>query len=69
MIQIPNMPNDLHRRLKSRAAFAGMSLSGYLLKEIRRVAERLTLAELRGLAAPNPGHTNGVPRSSRARRT
>ena len=46
MIQIRNVPNGLHRRLKARAALAGMSLSDYLLKEIRRVAERPTLEEL-----------------------
>ena len=37
----------LHRRLKSRAAMAGMSLSDYLLNELREVAERPTLDELR----------------------
>ncbi len=47
MIQIRNVPNALHRRLKARAALAGMSLSDYLLNEIRRVAERPTLDELR----------------------
>jgi len=47
MIQIRNVPDELHRRLKSRAALAGMSLSDYLLSEIRRVAERPTLDELR----------------------
>ncbi len=47
MIQIRNVPDALHRRLKSRAAMAGMSLSDYLLDEIRRVAERPTLEELR----------------------
>jgi antitoxin FitA len=47
MIQIRNVPNELHRRLKSRAALAGMSLSDYLLNEIRQVAERPTLDELR----------------------
>ena len=47
MIQIRNVPEALHRRLKSRAALAGMSLSDYLLDEIRRVAERPTLDELR----------------------
>lgn len=47
MIQIRNVPNELHRRLKSRAALAGMSLSDYLLKEIRGAAERPTLEELR----------------------
>jgi hypothetical protein len=48
MIQIRNVPNDLHRRLRARAAVAGMSLSDYLLNEIRRVAERPTLDEIRG---------------------
>jgi antitoxin FitA len=47
MIQIRNVPDDLHRRLKSRAALAGLSLSDYLLAEIRQSAERPTLAELR----------------------
>jgi plasmid stability protein len=47
MIQIRNVPDTLHRRLKSRAALAGMSLSDYLMNEIRRVAERPTLDELR----------------------
>ncbi|MGH7022644.1 MAG: FitA-like ribbon-helix-helix domain-containing protein, partial [Caulobacteraceae bacterium] len=35
MIQIRNVPDDLHRRLKSRAALAGMSLSDFLLGEVR----------------------------------
>jgi antitoxin FitA len=47
MIQIRNVPDRLHRRLKSRAALAGMSLSDYLLAEIREAAERPTLDELR----------------------
>jgi plasmid stability protein len=47
MIQIRNVPDVLHWRLKSRAALAGMSLSDYLLGEIRRLAERPTLDELR----------------------
>lgn len=47
MIQIRNVPDALHRRLKSRAALAGMSLSDYLLAEIRQAAERPTLDELR----------------------
>ncbi len=47
MIQIRNVPDDIHRRMKSRAALAGMSLSDYLLSEIRQMAERPTLDELR----------------------
>jgi len=47
MIQIRNVPAPLHRKLKARAAMAGMSLSDYLLREIRAVAEQPTLEELR----------------------
>jgi plasmid stability protein len=47
MIQIRNVPDALHRRLKARAALAGMSLSDYLLSEIREMADRPTLEELR----------------------
>lgn len=46
MIQIRNVPDDLHRTLKVRAAKAGMTLSDYLLSEIERVAEKPTLAEM-----------------------
>lgn len=47
MIQLRNVPDALHRSLKARAAMAGMSLSDYLLGEIKEIAERPTLAELR----------------------
>lgn len=40
MIQIRNVPEALHRKLESRAASAGVSLSDYLLEEIGRVAAR-----------------------------
>ena len=41
------VPEDLHRRLKARAAMAGTSLSDYLLNEVRQAAERPTRDELR----------------------
>lgn len=47
MIQVRNVPDGLHRTLKAQAALAGMSLSDFLLAEIRRLAERPTMAELR----------------------
>jgi plasmid stability protein len=47
MIQIRNVPEGLHRSLKARAATSGMSLSDYLLMEIKEIAERPTLHELR----------------------
>jgi len=54
MIQIRNVPDALHRELKSRAALAGMSLSDYLLDEIRQVAERPTLDQLRARLESRP---------------
>jgi plasmid stability protein len=45
-IQIRNVPDDIHRRLRTRAAAAGMSLSDYLLNEISRVAGRPTMTEV-----------------------
>ncbi len=51
MIQLRHVPDDLHRRLKARAAAEGKSLSDYLLAEIRRVAEQPTLEELRARLA------------------
>lgn len=47
MIQLRNVPDTLHRKLKSRAALAGMSLSDYLIAEIRKSAECPTMEELR----------------------
>ena len=47
MIQLRNVPDALHRHLKARAAMAGMSLSDYLLSEIKEIAERPTLEEMR----------------------
>lgn len=46
MVQIRNMPEKMHRTLKSRAAQAGMSLSGYLLRELKKSADRPTEEEL-----------------------
>lgn len=46
MIQIRNVPDEVHRTLKVRAAAAGMSLSEYLLRELERSAERPTLEEV-----------------------
>ena len=47
MIQIRNVPDALHRRLKARAALAGQSLSEHLLSQIKEISERPTLEELR----------------------
>jgi len=47
MIQLRNVLTPCTAGLKARAAMAGMSLSDYLLAEIKEIAERPTLAELR----------------------
>lgn len=47
MIQLRNVPDALHRRLKARAALEGKSLSDYLLQQVQMAAERATVAELR----------------------
>lgn len=44
-IQIRNVPEDLHRRLKVRAAQSGHTLSDYLLDELRELAQRPTMRE------------------------
>ncbi len=61
MIQVRNVPDDLHRQLKSRAALCGMSLSDYLLSEIRQIAERPTLDELRARLERYPEVVLSVP--------
>jgi len=61
MIQIRNVPDALHRQLKARAAMAGMSLSDYLLNEIRQVAERPTIEELRARLQRRLAVTPSVP--------
>jgi len=45
MIQVRDVPEHVHRTLKSRAASEGMSLSDFLKKELARVAERPTMQE------------------------
>jgi len=51
MIQIRHVPDDVHRKLKARAALAGLSLSDFLRREIEVIAERPTLDELRSRLA------------------
>jgi antitoxin FitA len=46
MIQIRNVPDGLHRKLKARAAEQGLTLSDYLLRMAEREADKPTIAEL-----------------------
>lgn len=47
MIQLRNVSEALHRQLKSRAALAGLPLSDYLIREVRKIAEQPTPEDLR----------------------
>ncbi len=46
MVQIRNVPVELHRQLKARAAIEGLSMSDFVLREIRKALERPTRAEV-----------------------
>ena len=45
-IQVRNVPGEVHRKLKERAALAGMSLSAYVLAELQSGLEQPTIDEL-----------------------
>ena len=47
MIQLRHVPEALHRQLKARAAMAGLPLSDYLIREVRKIAEQPTVEEMR----------------------
>ena len=46
MIQIRNVPDELHRKLKAKAAHEGKTLSDLLLAELPRIAHRVTMREM-----------------------
>jgi plasmid stability protein len=50
MIQIRNVPDELHRALKVRAAAEGMSLSDYIKRELTLVT---STSKVREIAARN----------------
>jgi antitoxin FitA len=52
MIQVRNVPDDLHRKLKMRAAAEGMTLSDYIKRELRLGTRKSTIREI---AARNKG--------------
>ena len=46
MVQIRNVPEEFHRRLKARAAMEGMSMSDYVLREVGKALERPSREEV-----------------------
>lgn len=62
MIQLRDVPDTLHRRLKARAALEGVSLSAYIVAEVRRAVERPSVSEIRQrLAGRTPVTTTVSP--------
>jgi plasmid stability protein len=51
MIQIRNVPDELHRKLKIRAVEEGLTLSDLLAREARLLAERPTFEQMRARLA------------------
>jgi len=45
VIQVRDVPDQVHSTLKARAAAEGMSLSDFIKRELERVAERPSLRE------------------------
>jgi plasmid stability protein len=46
MVQIRNVPIELHRKLKARAAIEGLSMSDFVMRELRKALERPTRQEI-----------------------
>ena len=46
MIQIRNVPENVHRAAKARAAMEGVSLSDFALRALRDAVDRPTLSEI-----------------------
>lgn len=51
LIQLRRVPDALHRKLKERAALEGLSLSDFLIREVQKIVERPTAAEIRARLA------------------
>jgi plasmid stability protein len=63
MIQVRNVPDSVHKTLKARAAQAGFTLSDYLLRELRKIAEVPTTRELAERVRERAGAFAGVKES------
>ena len=62
LIQIRNVPEDVHRKLTERTASAGKSLNSLMLEIVEREVLRPTMAEVaaRIRATPMPPMSSGV---------
>ncbi len=60
MIQLRNVPDSLHWLLKARAALAGMPLSDFLIREVRKIAEYPTPEEMRERLSRRESYCGGT---------
>ena len=72
-IQIRNVPDEVHREAKARAARAGLSLSDYLLRELEQSLSvppvEAVLARIAGQERPEPSESPAeLVRAERERR-
>ena len=56
MLQVRDVPDDVHAQLRRRASAAGMSLSDFVGQELARLARRPSLADLLDRAARRNGN-------------
>lgn len=54
MVRIRNVPDEVHRKVKARAASAGMSLSDYLLREVERIVSLPPVEDVLARIAARP---------------
>jgi len=57
VIQVRNVPDEVHNTLRNRAAAAGVSLSDYVLDELVRVADRPAIADVLARSSRRSGGT------------
>ena len=58
-IQVRNVPDDIHRVLRTRATAAGVSLSDFALGELERVAAHPPVADVLARARERAGGARG----------
>ena len=68
MIQIRNVPDEVHRELKVRAARQGTTLSDLLLREITNIAKKPTMDEMLARLAARPPFDGDVDIAEMVRR-
>ncbi|HEX6388225.1 MAG TPA: hypothetical protein VFZ89_02220 [Solirubrobacteraceae bacterium] len=59
-IQVRNVPDDIHRELRTRAAAAGLSLSDYARNELERAVERPAVSDVLRRARARSGGADGA---------